>query len=142
MTCPDDYAVVMRGDLPGDVLAVVRVDANGYPTVYINDCLSLPAKRMALRHELWHFANGDFDNHVTIYDAEKKACHAAKMELFPRAFRPLTEEKLLKLDIAGAAMFCHCFGDPTFDLPLEMPEPMYEREPQSPVHGLNWLEGW
>lgn len=141
MTCPDDYAVVMRGDLPGDVLAIVRVDANGYPTVYINDDLSLPAKRMALRHELWHFANGDFDNHVTIYDAEKKACHAAKMELFPRAFRPLTEEKLLKLDIAGAAMFCHCFGDPTFDLPLEMPEPMYEREPQEPVHG-RVFDGW
>lgn len=94
MKSPDDYAVVMRGDFPGDVLAAVRVDADGYPTVYINDCLSLPAKRMALRHELWHFANGDFDNHLTIYDAEKKACGVAGADLPARTETACTRNYL------------------------------------------------
>jgi hypothetical protein len=72
LKCPDDYRVVMV-DFPGDVLAAVRVDPNGYYTIYINEKLSLQAKREALKHELNHIMQGDFDNHYTIYDIEKRA---------------------------------------------------------------------
>lgn len=141
MKCPDDYNVIMTPGLAGDVLAVVRVDEGGYPTVYINDALSTPAKRMALAHELWHFKNGDMYNHVTIYDAEKKACFAARLSQFNRSFRVLTEPELLRLDVSAAALFLHAFGDPVFDLPLDMPEPMYDTEPPPPIHGIIW-DGW
>lgn len=141
MTHPDDYNVIMWDGFPGDVLSAVRVDATGYPTVYINDDLSTPAKRMALRHELWHFEQGDMTNHVTIYDAEKRACHASRLEHLPRAFRPLTEAELLRLDVAGNALLFHVAGDPVFNLPLDMPDPMFDREPRPPIHGIVW-EGW
>ena len=140
MKCPDDYNVIFVR-LPGDVLAVVRVDINGYPTVYMNEALSIPARRMALRHELWHFAQGDFTNHVTIYDAEKRACSSAKYANFARTFRPLTDAETLQQITAGAALSLHAFGDPVFDLPLDMPEPMFDKTPPPPIHGVI-DEGW
>ena len=141
MKCPDDYNAVMLPDLPGDVLSVVRVDANGYPTVYINDALSLPAKRMALAHELWHFSHGDCTHPVTLDDAEKRACHAARIAQLPRRFRAATDTEQARLDTTGAAMFNRLCGDPVFDLPLNMPDPMFDKEPPPPIHGIKW-EGW
>lgn len=69
---------------PGDVLACVRVGADNYPTVYINDSLSLDAKRRALRHELQHFRNGDFHNHLSVWDAEAQAIRAETHDVMPR----------------------------------------------------------
>lgn len=78
LQCPDDYCVRMV-DFPGDVLAAVRVDDSGYYTIYINDRLSMQAKREALKHELTHIIQGDFDNHLTIYDIEARACADEKL---------------------------------------------------------------
>ena len=83
MKCPDDYAVVMV-NLPGDILAAVRINQDGYPTIYVNDCLSIAARREALRHELRHLKNGDFHNHLTIYDAEKQASGESRISAMYR----------------------------------------------------------
>ena len=72
MTLPDDYNVVFV-PLPGDIYACVRVDINGYPTVYINVGLSQSARKKALAHELRHVEQGDFFNHDSIWDVEHKA---------------------------------------------------------------------
>ena len=135
MKCPDDYNVILVR-LPGDVLSVVRVDVNSYPTVYINEALSLQAKRTALLHELAHFRQGDFTNHATIYDAEKRACFIARYANFARSFRPLTDAEALQQEIAGTALALHAFGDPDFDSPLDMPEPMFDQDPPPPIHGV------
>ena len=133
MKCPDDYNVVMI-PLPGDVLACVRVDYNGYPTVYINDYLSLEAKRQALRHELAHFHNGDFDNRVTIYDAEKRAAAASYTNPMPRAFRPLTQEEYVQLMLIGVSLFADATEPYPCNEPLEMPDPMFDRQPDRYVN--------
>jgi len=124
MTCPDDYNVVMM-PFPGDILAVVRVDANGYPTVYINDYLSPEAKKQALRHELWHFANGDFDSHTTIYDVEKQAAYAERGEPIFRSFRPITQEDEAHMIAVGLSLLPPPPKE-CFTLPLPMPEPMFD----------------
>jgi len=82
MTAPDDYNVIML-PFPGPIRACVRINGDGYPTVYINDNLCPMAKREALRHELGHFARGDFYSHWTIYDVEGKKCHEKRSEYFP-----------------------------------------------------------
>jgi len=69
MTQPDDYNVIYR-PFPGDVLAAVRIDYDGYPTVYINEQLAPMARKAALDHELRHIENGDMTNYLTIYEAE------------------------------------------------------------------------
>ena len=134
MTCPDDYNVIMM-PFPGDVLAAVRVDADGYPTVYINDYLCPDAKKAALRHELWHFQNGDFFSHLTIYDVERKAAYCCPLDAMPRAFRPLSDAETAQLMVAGAAMTLNAFEiSPEFTMPLPMPDPMYTGTPLPPIH--------
>ena len=133
MKCPDDYRVVMM-PFPGDVLACVRIDANGYPTVYINDYLSLEAKRKALRHELSHFHNGDFHNHFTIYDIEKRASYTLEMSSMPRSFRALTEDEALRLDQLGLSLMQDAFGPFPCTDPLEMPYPLFDRAPPPPIN--------
>ena len=130
MKCPDDYNVVLMA-FPGDILACVRIDNNGYPTAYINDYLSPEAKRKALRHELNHFKNGDFFNHVTIYDAEKKAACTLKADLMFRSFRDLTDAELAELSVGGLFLLNDAEGPIQCTEPLEMPEPLFEREPES-----------
>lgn len=126
MKYPDDYNVVFIR-LPGNVLSVMRQDCNGYPTIYINDQLCIEAKRVALRHELAHYAADDLYNAVTIYDAEKRAVSRSRLNHMPRAYRPMTEtEDVLRL-VAGDALARHVWGGNGYEWePVDMPDPMYE----------------
>lgn len=126
MKYPDDYNVVFIR-LPGNVLSVMRQDCNGYPTIYINDQLCIEAKRVALRHELAHYAADDLYNAVTIYDAEKHAASRSRIAHMPRAFRRTTEaEEVLRL-VAGDAMARNVWENDGYVWePLEMPDPMNE----------------
>ena len=130
MKCPDDYRVVMIR-FPGDVLAAVRVDADGYPTVYINDALSMPARREALRHELQHIRRGDFCNHLTIYDVENGTCATAQLTALPRSFRPLTDEEEAKLMLVGLQLTVDAFGEFQCTEPLPMPSPLFDIQPET-----------
>lgn len=80
MTEPDDYRVILM-PFPGDVYACVRVDPDGYPTIYINEALSPDAQRRALAHELHHFQNGDLFNYLTIEDVERGADTCRKFQI-------------------------------------------------------------
>ena len=129
MTTPDDYNVIMM-PFPGDILAAVRVDASGYPTIYINDYLSTPSKQIALRHELAHILRGDLTNHLTIYDAEKGAVASAQLpEIMMRSVRELTGAEEWGLLFAGVIMANHAF-----DTPLNYTEPIapptFDRTPK------------
>ena len=130
MKCPDDYAVVMI-EMPGDILAVVRTDGDGYPTIYINDLLSVPAKRAALRHELRHLQNGDFDNHLTIYDAERQASARSAPGINTCSTRPLTGEDYVKLSVIAQTLSTDVFGPAPCTEPLHLPQPLYARPPES-----------
>ena len=133
MRYPDDYNVkFMR--MPGDVFSVLRVDATGYPTIYINDQLCVEAQRRALKHELAHYLYDDFNNYATIWDAEKRAVCRSATSVASRVFRPLTEEEIVQLLIAGALLFIH-HAEPeeiTWE-PLDMPDPLYGTEPSRPT---------
>ena len=129
MTTPDDYNVIMM-PFPGDILAAVRVDATGYPTIYINDYLSPSSKQEALRHELAHILRNDLTNHLTIYDAEKGA---VARELLPaimtRSFRDLTDAEAWGLLFAGVILFHNAFDTPlTYTEPIA--PPMFDRPPK------------
>ena len=129
LRCPDDYRVIMM-DFPGDVLAAVRVDANGYYTIYINDKLSLQAKREALKHELTHIINGDFDNHYTIYDIEKRACAAERIpHINTKGNIQIDEKAFIDLVSVGKSLFVDAFGPTPCTEPLWMPDPMFDRQP-------------
>ena len=53
----EEYRVYLM-PFPGDVLGAVRVDAEGFPSIYINDALSPAARRRVFDHELRHIRNG------------------------------------------------------------------------------------
>lgn len=57
--------------LPGCVHGAVRVDADGFPSIYINDDLSPKAKKAALQHEMRHIKNDDFYNDKPIQEVEE-----------------------------------------------------------------------
>jgi hypothetical protein len=130
MKCPDDYRVIML-EMPGDILACVKFDGNGYPTIYINDLLSLPAKREALRHELRHIQNGDIDNALTIYDAEAQASARVLPDVNACAHRPLTGEDFVHLCMIGQTLYTATFGPTACAEPLPMPSPLYDRQPET-----------
>lgn len=69
MKIDDDYRVYMV-PLPGDINGAVTVDADGYPSVYINDLLSPEARRRALAHELHHIVRDDLYNDLPITEVE------------------------------------------------------------------------
>ena len=75
----DDYNVILM-PFSGDIRACVRIDGNGYPTVYINDYLCPSAKRKALLHELRHFERGDFFSHLTICEIENDTTNTVTMK--------------------------------------------------------------
>ena len=122
MTCPDDYNVVLL-DLPGDVLAAVRVDYNGYPTIYVNSQLSEPARRQAVAHELAHIAGDDFSNHLTIYDAEKRAIRESQVNMLTRSERRLTPLETIRLARLGDALHAHTFGAAYDWMPYQLEGP-------------------
>lgn len=109
MTCPDDYNVILL-QMPGDILAAVRTDADGYPTIYINDALSEPARRQALNHELSHIVHDDLTNHLTIYDAERRAVRQSRINMFTRADGRLSILEEIRLARLGDSLHAYTFG--------------------------------
>ena len=67
----DEYRVYMI-KFPGDINAAVRVDCEGFSSIYINDALSPEAKKRAFLHELRHIENEDFYNDRSIEEVERK----------------------------------------------------------------------
>lgn len=67
----EDYHVYLM-PFPGDIRAAVRLDAEGYPSIYINDKLSPEAKKRAFLHELRHIRNNDFHNGKKLKEIEGK----------------------------------------------------------------------
>lgn len=65
----DEYKVYLV-PFPGDIRAAVRLDAEGFPSIYINDKLSPEAKKRALMHELKHIQRDDIYNSMTLQEIE------------------------------------------------------------------------
>lgn len=73
----DEYSVYLV-KMPGTIKGAVRIDKDGYPSIYINDDLSPMAKRETLKHEIHHIENNDFFNDHTIEEVEAIKCHGRK----------------------------------------------------------------
>ena len=56
--------------LPGDINEAVRVDADGFASIYINDCLSPAAQREAFDHAVRHIERNDHFNDRSIWEVE------------------------------------------------------------------------
>ncbi len=65
MLTDGDYHVYMI-PFPGDIKAAVRIDAEGYASIYINEYLSPEAKKKAFLHEIRHIERDDFYNSLPI----------------------------------------------------------------------------
>lgn len=65
----EDYRVYMV-KLPGDVRGAVRLDEEGFASIYINDDLSPEEKRKVFRHEIRHIHRGDHFSPALIRDIE------------------------------------------------------------------------
>lgn len=70
MTLTDDEYRVYMIPFPGDIMGAVRVDADGFPSIYINDALSPDARRRAFDHELRHILEDDHYNDRPIEEVE------------------------------------------------------------------------
>lgn len=57
--------------LPGTIHGAVRIDKDGFPSIYINESLSPDAKKAAFLHEMRHIGNDDFYNNLPIETIEK-----------------------------------------------------------------------
>ena len=64
-----DYKVYLV-KLPSTVYGAVRVDRDGFYSVYINDGLPDDMQRHVMDHEMVHMERGDFENGLTIGEAE------------------------------------------------------------------------
>lgn len=58
--------------MPGCIRGAVRVDADGFPSIYINECLGPDERKAALQHEMRHIQNDDFYNDKPIEEVEKE----------------------------------------------------------------------
>lgn len=67
----EDECRVYLMPFPGDIKAAVRLDAEGFPSIYINDALSPQAKRRAFLHEIRHIRRNDHYNDMTIQEVEE-----------------------------------------------------------------------
>lgn len=67
----DEYAVYMV-QLPGDIYGAVRLDADGFASIYINEALAPQAKRETLDHELDHLRHHDHTNDKDIFFIENR----------------------------------------------------------------------
>lgn len=64
-----EYSVYMVS-FPGTIHGAVRVDREGYPSIYINDWLGPEGKRAAFDHEMAHIENDDLYNSKSIREVE------------------------------------------------------------------------
>ena len=69
---PEDYHVFVI-TMPASVHALVSLDDDGYPTVFINARDDTVTQRRALKHELEHLTNDDFNNDDPIKTVERRA---------------------------------------------------------------------
>jgi hypothetical protein len=65
----DDYRVYLV-KLPATVRGAVRIDNEGFASIYINEQLSPQAKKAAFLHEIRHLQNDDMYNDKSIYEVE------------------------------------------------------------------------
>ena len=65
----DDYKVYLI-KLPATVRGAVRIDNDGFASIYINEQLSPQAKKAAFLHEIRHLQNDDMYNDKSIYEVE------------------------------------------------------------------------
>lgn len=64
-----DYHVFML-DLPARVHGITVLNEDDSYTIFINDSLSPTAKRNALRHEVRHIKEHDFERTIRVQDIE------------------------------------------------------------------------
>lgn len=57
-------------NFPGDVLGVVRIDEDGFASIYINDQLSPKTKKAVFLHEIRHIRRNDHTNTRNIWEVE------------------------------------------------------------------------
>ena len=69
MLCDGEYRVYLVS-FPGDIKAAVRLDEEGFPSIYINAALSPAARRAAFLHEIRHIWRGDHYGTRTIKEVE------------------------------------------------------------------------
>lgn len=53
-------------------MGAVRVDADGFPSIYINGALSPAAQKRAFMHELRHILRDDINNSLPIEEVERE----------------------------------------------------------------------
>lgn len=75
MIDPDEYRVYMI-NLPPTVRGAVRLDSDGFPSIYINDSLSPVARKKAFLHEIRHIERNDHTNRKSIGQVESDAAKA------------------------------------------------------------------
>ena len=71
----DEYRVYMV-PFPPTVRGAVRLDENGFPSIYINDSLSPQARKAALLHEIRHIERADHTSRKSIRRVESDAAQA------------------------------------------------------------------
>lgn len=69
----NDVFVRYRDDLPCTVRGMVIMDENSDYNVYINARLSYDEQKKALKHEMTHIENGDYDSNSSIERVEERA---------------------------------------------------------------------
>jgi Zn-dependent peptidase ImmA (M78 family) len=65
----DNYRVYLV-KLPATVRGAVRIDNDGFASIYINEQLSPQAKKATFLHEIRHLQNDDMYNDKSIYEVE------------------------------------------------------------------------
>ncbi len=65
-----EYRVYMV-KLPGDVRGGVRIDTDGFASIYINEQLSKKARKAVLLHEIRHIRRNDHTNAKRIIEVER-----------------------------------------------------------------------
>ena len=69
----NDVFVRYRDDLPCTVHGMVIMDDSSDYNVYINSRLSCDEQKKALKHEMTHIENGDYDSKSSIERVEERA---------------------------------------------------------------------
>lgn len=69
MPDPDYQVYIVK--LPTSVRGAVTIDPDGYPSIYINACLSRSQQYAALSHELRHLRRNDMFSSRTIREVER-----------------------------------------------------------------------
>lgn len=96
----DDYKVYLV-KLPSTVYGAVRVDRDGFYSVYVNDGLPEEKQRQVIAHEMTHIERGDLFNSLTIADAEGMKDISQVADGFRgRSVKRMSDDMWLKSSIA------------------------------------------